>query len=91
MRHFQRNRTDCVCVERRDEHQPLRSINVDIRGRDEPCPEYGDSAVVAVDLTPAETEFSVVRTIVPELETLMVDGRFGKWTSQILNPFLLVR
>jgi ribosomal protein S12 methylthiotransferase accessory factor len=63
----------------------------DLRRTIESLRRIGVSAVVAVDLTPAETEFSVVRTIVPELETLMVDGRFGKWTSQILNPFLLVR
>jgi ribosomal protein S12 methylthiotransferase accessory factor len=48
----------------------------------------GVSAAVAVDLTPGETGFSVVRTVVPELETLMIDGRLGKWTSRIVNPFL---
>jgi ribosomal protein S12 methylthiotransferase accessory factor len=50
--------------------------------------DTGVSAVVAVDMTPGEALFSVVRTIVPELETLMVDGRLGKWTSRIVNPFL---
>ena len=63
----------------------------DLRRAIESLRRIGASAVVAVDLTPGETEFSVVRTIVPELETLMVDGRFGTWTSQILNPFSLVR
>jgi YcaO-like protein with predicted kinase domain len=63
----------------------------DLRRAIESLRRIGASAVVAVDLTPGETEFSVVRTIVPELETLMVDGRLGTWTSQILNPFLLVR
>jgi ribosomal protein S12 methylthiotransferase accessory factor YcaO len=53
--------------------------------------EIGVSAVVAVDLTPGESAFSVVRTVAPELETLMVDGRLGKWNSRIVNPFLLVR
>ncbi|HTX58038.1 MAG TPA: YcaO-like family protein [Verrucomicrobiae bacterium] len=53
--------------------------------------EIGASAVVAVEMTPGETEFSVARTIVPELETLMIDGRLGKWTSGILNPFSMIR
>lgn len=48
----------------------------------------GVSAIVAVDLTPHESDFKVVRTIVPELETLMIDGRLGRWTSRIVNPFL---
>ena len=63
----------------------------DLRRAVESLRGIGVSAVVAVDLTPGESDFSVVRTIVPELETLVVDGRFGKRTSQILNPFLLVR
>ena len=49
--------------------------------------DIGVSRAVAVDMTPGETEFSVARTIVPELETLMIDGRLGRWTSAILNPF----
>jgi ribosomal protein S12 methylthiotransferase accessory factor len=63
----------------------------DLRAVLEALREIGVSAVVAVDMTPGETEFSVVRTVVPELETLMIDGRFGKWTSKILNPFSMVR
>jgi ribosomal protein S12 methylthiotransferase accessory factor len=63
----------------------------DLRRVIESLRHIGVSAVVAVDMTPGESEFSVVRTVVPELETLMIDGRFGKRTSQILNPFSLVR
>ncbi|HTA40350.1 MAG TPA: YcaO-like family protein [Candidatus Acidoferrales bacterium] len=63
----------------------------DLRRVVEALRHIGVSAVVAVDMTPGETEFSVVRTIVPELETLTIDGRFGRWTSKIINPFLLVQ
>ena len=63
----------------------------DLRRVVEALRHIGVSAVVAVDMTPEETEFSVVRTIVPELETLMIDGRFGRWTSKIINPFLMVQ
>jgi ribosomal protein S12 methylthiotransferase accessory factor len=61
----------------------------DLRTVLESLREIGVSAVVAVDLTAEETDFKVARTIVPELETLMIDGRLGKWTSRIVNPFLL--
>jgi len=63
-------------------------LAVDLRAVVDSLRGIGASRVVAVDMTPGETAFSVARTIVPELETLMIDGRYGRFTSAIVNPFV---
>jgi ribosomal protein S12 methylthiotransferase accessory factor len=48
---------------------------------------FGIPSVVAVDISPPDLPMAVVRTIVPGLETLMIDGRIGKLGRRELNPF----
>lgn len=53
--------------------------------------EYGIASVVAVDISPADAPISVVRTIVPGLETYMFTGRMGPRARALLNPFATIR
>ena len=47
----------------------------------------GMDQVIAVDLSPADLPVSVVRVIVPQLETMLIDGRIGPKIKALLNPF----
>lgn len=48
----------------------------------------GASVVAAVDLSPPDVPINVVRIIVPELETTMINGRIGPKAMAIFNPFV---
>jgi YcaO-like protein with predicted kinase domain len=52
---------------------------------------YGVQSVVTVDLSPSDLPISVVRTIVPGLETFAVGGQLGPRARALLNPFSLQR
>jgi ribosomal protein S12 methylthiotransferase accessory factor len=52
---------------------------------------YGMASVVAVDLSPRDLPISVVRAIVPGLETFAVSGQMGPRARALLNPFSLQR
>ncbi|HET9028536.1 MAG TPA: YcaO-like family protein [Candidatus Aquilonibacter sp.] len=52
---------------------------------------YGVSAVIAVDLSPPDAPVSVVRAIVPGLETFVFTGRMGSRARALLNPFAILR
>jgi YcaO-like protein with predicted kinase domain len=52
---------------------------------------YGIQSVVAVDLSPPDLPISVVRTIVPGLESFAVSGQMGPRARALLNPFSLQR
>jgi hypothetical protein len=41
--------------------------------------------VAIVDLSPPDRAFAVVRAIVPELETMLVDGRIGAIARRIIE------
>jgi YcaO-like protein with predicted kinase domain len=43
------------------------------------------SRIAIVDLSPCERDFSVVRAIVPELETTLIDGRVGPIAQAIID------
>jgi ribosomal protein S12 methylthiotransferase accessory factor len=49
--------------------------------------QYGAHCVAVVDLSPAGLPLNVVRVVVPELETMLVDGRVGPRMNDLLNPF----
>ncbi len=53
--------------------------------------EYGVRSTVAVDLSPADVPISVVRAIVPGLETYVFTGRMGPRARALLNPFAMTR
>ncbi len=48
---------------------------------------YGIRKIFAVELAPADLSVSVVRAIVPGLESFMYSGRLGSRTRALLNPF----
>jgi len=48
---------------------------------------YGIPSVVAVDLSPRDLPVSVVRAIVPGLETFVFTGHMGPRARALLNPF----
>lgn len=48
---------------------------------------YGLPSVVAVDISPPDLPISVVRMVVPGLETLMFSGHMGPKARALLNPF----
>ncbi len=51
--------------------------------------DYGTPTVVAVDLSPPDLPISVVRAIVPGLESFMIDGVMRKRARALLNPFVV--
>ncbi len=48
---------------------------------------YGIPSVVAVELAPLDLPISVVRAVVPGLESLMFSDRLGSRARAVLNPF----
>jgi ribosomal protein S12 methylthiotransferase accessory factor len=61
----------------------------DLRVTIEALREYGVPGVIAVDLSPPDLPISVVRTIVPGLETYVFSGHMGPRARAELNPFTL--
>ena len=51
---------------------------------------YGIPSVVAVELAPPDLPISVVRTIVPGLESFMFSGHLGPRARSALNPFVVM-
>ncbi|GAC1653110.1 MAG: YcaO-related McrA-glycine thioamidation protein [Vulcanimicrobiaceae bacterium] len=49
--------------------------------------EFRASRVAVVDLSPPDVPVHVVRAIVPELETTLIDGRIGPRMADLVNPF----
>ena len=49
--------------------------------------DYGIPSVIAVDLSPPDLPISVVRAIVPGLESFMIDGVMRARARALLNPF----
>ncbi|GAC1359293.1 MAG: YcaO-related McrA-glycine thioamidation protein [Vulcanimicrobiaceae bacterium] len=49
--------------------------------------EMGASCIAAVDLSPPDVPVHVVRLVIPELETAIVNGRIGRKILSFLNPF----
>lgn len=47
----------------------------------------GASTIAVVDLSPPGLPVHVVRVVIPEIETTMVNGRIGPLMSQVFNPF----
>lgn len=62
-------------------------LAADLRETLEALRAYGIPSVVAVDLSPPDLPISVVRTIVPGLETFMFTNVMGKRARALLNPF----
>ncbi len=52
---------------------------------------FGASSATIVDLSPPDLPVTVVRAIVPELETTCVDGRIGPKAREALNPFSMFK
>jgi ribosomal protein S12 methylthiotransferase accessory factor len=50
---------------------------------------YGVPSVIAVDLSPPDLPISVVRAVVPGLETYAFSGHLGPRGRAELNPFTL--
>lgn len=59
----------------------------DVRATLESLRAYGVSSVIVVDLSPADLPLSVVRAVVPELETFMFTGHVGARMRAEFNPF----
>lgn len=47
----------------------------------------GASTIAVVDLSPPDLPVHVVRVIIPEIETTMINGRIGPLMAQVFNPF----
>lgn len=62
-------------------------LAIDLRLLIDSLEEMGASAVSVVDLSPADLAVHVVRVIVPEIETTLVNGRIGRKVVDELNPF----
>jgi len=62
-------------------------IAADVRITLDALRAYGIPRVVAVDLSPPDLPISVVRAIVPGLETFMFTNVLGKRARALLNPF----
>jgi len=50
---------------------------------------YGIQSVIAIDLSPSDLSISVVRVVVPGLETYAFSGYLGSRARVELNPFTL--
>lgn len=61
----------------------------DLRRTLEALRAYGIASAVAVDISPPDLPISVVRAIVPGLETLMFSGHMGPKARALLNPFAI--
>ena len=64
-------------------------VAVDLRIMLEALRSYGIRSVVIVDLSPADLPISVVRAIVPGLETYTFSGHLGPRAHAELNPFIV--
>ncbi len=72
---------------------PDRSTNdlsQDLRLTLEALSAYGIRSAIAVELAPTDLPISVVRAIVPGLETLMFSNRLGQRARAALNPFAVI-
>jgi ribosomal protein S12 methylthiotransferase accessory factor len=61
----------------------------DLRSTLDTLQSYGIRSVVIVDLSPADLPISVVRAIVPGLETYAFSGHLGPRAHGALNPFIV--
>lgn len=59
----------------------------DVRRTLDALRDYGIGTAVVVNLSPADLPVSVVRAIVPGLETFVTTGRLGPHGRALLNPF----
>jgi YcaO-like protein with predicted kinase domain len=59
----------------------------DLRRILEALARFGASSATIVDLSPPDAAVSVVRALVPDLETTCMDGRVGPKALEALNPF----
>jgi len=64
-------------------------LAADLRVTLEALRAYGITAAVAVDLSPPDVPVSVVRAVVPGLETFAFSGRLGPRGYAELNPFIV--
>lgn len=74
----------------RDEIEDSASddLAVDVKRTLEALRAYGIPTAVIVNLSPADLPVSVVRAIVPGLETFATTGRLGPHGRALLNPFV---
>ena len=62
-------------------------LAADVRALVSKLARSGASCVTVVDLSPDDVPVTIVRAIVPELETTCIDGKLGPKARAALNPF----